>query len=167
VQARYPDAALTLVGSGPQDTMLRALAGELRLRNVTFVGRVAPSEIHRYYAEADIYIQTPSIDNMPGSVIEAFASGLPVVSTDVGGVPAILQHGVHGLLAPDNDDEGIAAHVLHLLEAPQYARALAQAAYETCRAYEWPVVRERWLATYQELAGAAARRTGVVPVEAA
>jgi glycosyltransferase involved in cell wall biosynthesis len=168
VQARYPDASLTLVGSGPQDAMLRALAGELGLRNVTFVGRVAQSDIHRYYADADIYIQTPSIDNMPGSVIEAFASGLPVVSTDVGGVPAILQHGVHGLLAADNDDDAIAAHVIHLIDRPEDARRLAAAAFDTCRGYEWPVVRERWLATYRELAAAsAARRRDLVRVEAA
>jgi glycosyltransferase involved in cell wall biosynthesis len=167
VQARYPAASLTLVGSGPQDAMLRSLAAELGLRQVTFAGRVAQSEIHRYYADADIYVQTPSIDNMPGSVIEAFASGLPVVSTDVGGMPAILQHGVHGLLAPDNDDEAIAANVIRLLEEPEYARTMAAAAFDTCRGYEWPVVRERWLATYRAVAREAASRSGVVRVEAA
>ena len=111
IQARRPDATLTLVGSGSQDASLRALAAELQLRNVTFAGRVPPSEIHRYYADADIYVQAPDIDNMPLSVLEAFASGLPVVSTNVGGVPAMLTHGVHGLLAPANDDQALAAHV--------------------------------------------------------
>ncbi len=167
VQSRYPDASLTLVGSGPHDAALRSLATELGLRNVTFVGRVPQSDIHRYYADADIYVQTPAIDNMPGSVIEAFASGLPVVSTDVGGVPAILEHGVHGLLAPDDDDAAIAAHVIHLLEHPEQARALAAAAYETCRGYEWPVVRDRWLTTYRTLAYGAAGGRDLVGIEAA
>jgi glycosyltransferase involved in cell wall biosynthesis len=167
VQAEYPEASLTLVGSGPQDAMLRALAVELGLRNVTFTGRVPQDEIHRYYADADIYIQTPSIDNMPGSVIEAFASGLPVISTDVGGVPAILQHGEHGLLAPDHDDAAIAAHVLRLLRDPQYARRLAAAAYDTCRGYEWPIIREQWLATYRSLARPTAGRGRLVGAEAA
>src|SRR6185436_17360745 len=105
IQAERPDATLTLVGSGSQDAALRAQAAALKLDHVTFAGRVPPSDIHRYYADADIYVQTPSIDNMPLSVLEAFASGMPVVSTDVGGVPSILRHRVDGLLVPDNADE--------------------------------------------------------------
>ncbi len=153
VQEKYPDASLTLVGSGSQEAMLRSLAAELQLRHVTFAGPVPHDRVHRYYAEADIYVQTPSIDNMPGSVIEAFASGLPVVSTDVGGVPAILTHGVHGLLAADDDDRTIAEHVLTLMEKPDRACAFAAAAFETCRAYAWPVVAGEWLAAYEELVG--------------
>jgi glycosyltransferase involved in cell wall biosynthesis len=151
VQAHYPDASLALVGCGSQDAMLRALTSELRLRNVAFVGLVAPADIARCYQDADIYVQTPMIDNMPGSVVEAFASGLPVVATNVGGVPAILTDGVHGLLAPDDDDEGIAARVVQLLENPELARRLAAAARETCEAYRWPVVRDGWLAAYRSL----------------
>lgn len=151
VQARYPDASLTLVGAGSQEPALRRLAGQLRARNVVFAGRVAPADIHRYYDAADIYVQAPSIDNMPLSVLEAFASGLPVVSTGVGGIPAILTHGVHGLLAPDNDDETLASHVTTLLEHPSQARALAAAARETCSAYEWPLARQGWLDAYRSV----------------
>jgi glycosyltransferase involved in cell wall biosynthesis len=151
VQAQHPDATLTLVGSGSQEAVLRARAHTLGLRHVTFAGRVAPGDIHRFYAAADIYIQTPSIDNMPGSVLEAFASGLPVVATGIGGVPTVVTHGVHGLLAPDDDDRAIASHVLRYLEDPDYARRLAAAAYERCRAYEWPVVREKWINVYRSV----------------
>ena len=148
IQARYPEATLTLVGSGSQEAALRALAAELALRQVTFAGAVPPPEIPRYYGDADIYLQTPAIDNMPLSVLEAFASGLPVVSTRVGGVPAILTDGVHGLLAPEGDDEAVAARVMELLEQPVRARRLAAAARETCARYEWPVARQGWLAAY-------------------
>jgi glycosyltransferase involved in cell wall biosynthesis len=151
VQARYPDASLTLVGDGSQGAMLQALASGLQLRNVAFVGVVPPTEISRHYAEADIYLQTPAIDNMPGSVVEAFASGLPVVATDVGGVPAILTDHVHGLLAPDNDDAAIAARVIEVLENQDEARQRAAAARQTCEAYRWPVVREGWLAVYRSV----------------
>jgi glycosyltransferase involved in cell wall biosynthesis len=153
VQAKFPDASLTLVGNGSGVQALRRLAEELRLRNVTFVGAVPPSEIAAYYAAADIYVQTPSIDNMPGSVLEAFASGLPVVATAVGGVPTILEHGRHGLLAPDNDDEAVANHVITLLGRPDYARQLAAAAHETCTGYEWSTVRDQWLAVYRSVIG--------------
>jgi glycosyltransferase involved in cell wall biosynthesis len=164
VQSRHPDATLTLVGSGSQEAALKALAAELCLRNVTFTGKVEPAEIARHYADADIYVQTPSIDNMPGSVVEAFASGLPVVATNVGGVPAILTDGVHGLLAAADDAEGIAARILHLLDHPDEARQLAAAARQTCEAYRWPVVREGWIAAYRSLLPGHPRTT---PVRAA
>lgn len=149
VQARHPGASLMVVGSGSQEASLGALARDLDLRNVTFAGRIPPTEVGGYYARADIYVQTPVTDNMPLSVLEAFASGLPVVSTRVGGVPALLTDGVHGLLAPADDDEAVAAHVLALLAAPPYARRLAAAAHEACARYEWPVVRDGWLEAYR------------------
>jgi glycosyltransferase involved in cell wall biosynthesis len=148
IQASHADATLTVVGSGSQSAPLRALAESLGLRDVTFVGAVPPDQIHRYYAEADIYLQAPHIDNMPLSVLEAFASGLPVVSTSVGGVPAILTDGVHGLLAPPDDHEAIAGHVLTLLGSPAYARQLAASAYATCAGYAWSVARQGWLSAY-------------------
>ncbi|HEY6360382.1 MAG TPA: glycosyltransferase family 4 protein [Vicinamibacterales bacterium] len=167
IQRRYPDASLTLVGGGSQDGVIRSLAASLGLRNVTFAGQVPPSHVARYYADADIYLQAPSIDNMPLSVLEAFASGLPVVSTGVGGVPAILTHGAHGLLAPDNDDEALASHVIRLLDEPELARRLASAAYETCFAYEWPVARAGWLGSYRSAMHAREGRVGRVGRRAA
>ena len=152
VQARRRDARLTLVGAGSDEAALRALARQLALRHVTFAGSVPPSEIHRYYAEADIYVQTPAVDNMPLSVLEAFASGLPVVSTAVGGVPTVLTDRVHGLLAPPDDADGIAARIIELIERPDYAKRLAAVAYETCEQYDWQNVRNLWLDVYRRLA---------------
>src|SRR3954454_1876624 len=162
IQARHPDASLTLVGTGSQAAALQSLAAELGLRQVTFVGRVPPDQIHRYYADADIYVQTPSIDNMPGSVIEAFASGASVVSTDVGGVPAILTDGEHGLLAPDDDADAVAACVCRLLAHPDEAQRMAAAARETCEAYAWSRLRTEWLSVYHAaLDGASTRAVGL------
>lgn len=151
VQARYPDATLTVVGHGSEREMLQALAQQLGLQQVTFTGAVPPDQIHRYYAESDIYVQTPSIDNMPNSVIEAYASGLPVVATRVGGVPAILTDGVQGLLAEHDDDAGVADRILTLIDQPDYARRLAASAHATCAAYEWPIVRNAWMKVYSSL----------------
>jgi L-malate glycosyltransferase len=150
VQDRLPDATLTIVGSGSQAGELKTLAASLGLRGVTFAGRVEPGQIPRYYAEADIYVQTPEIDNMPLSVLEAFASGLPVVSTAVGGVPTILEHETHGLLAPAGECRAVAAGIVRLLEEPGLARRLSRAARESCTAYTWSVVRDQWLEVYRE-----------------
>jgi len=151
VQNRYPDASLTLVGAGSQDAAIRRLAAELRLAHVTFAGRVPPDDIWRYYAEADIYLQTPDIDNMPTSVLEAFASGCPVVATRAGGVPAILTDGLHGLLVPCDDHHAAGAAMLRLLEEPALARAVADAAFETCGKYQWSSVRNQWVDLYRRL----------------
>lgn len=153
VQDRYPDAQLTLVGAGSQGEALRRLAQELRLEHVTFAGRVPPDEIWRYYAEADLYLQTPNIDNMPASVLEAFASGCPVVATDAGGVSAILTNDLHGLLVPCNDHEAAANAMLRLLEDPALARRVAGTARDSCTRYQWSSVRAQWLALYRRLVG--------------
>ena len=166
VQQRWPEASLTLVGGGADEPALRALVAQLGLRHVTFAGRVPPQAIAGFYADSDIYMQTPSIDNMPTSVLEAFASGLPVVSTEAGGVPAIVAHGVTGLLAPIADYETVGRHVLRLLDQPDYARGLAQAAYATCGSRTWPVVREQWLSAYHSVLPAAARSATVDAVNA-
>ena len=149
VQDRYPEATLTLVGAGSEDQRLRELAGELRLEHVRFVGRVAPDEIWRYYGDADIYLQTPDIDNMPLSVLEAFASGCAVVSTNAGGVPAILTSDKHGLLVDCGDYHAAAGGVLRLLADPVLAGRVTATARESCAGYQWNVVRSRWLALYE------------------
>jgi len=153
IQALYPTATLTLVGGGSQETMLRQEAAALGLQNVAFAGRIAPSHVHAYYANADIYLQAPRIDNMPLSLLEAFASGLPVVSTDVGGVPSMLRHGVDGLLVADNDADALADQVVTLLNNAALARRFAESAYRTLAAYEWPVVRDGWLQAYRRALG--------------
>ena len=152
VQARCPDLSLTLVGSGSQESALKALAADLGLRGVRFAGPVAPERITAYYAAADLYVQTPALDNMPLSVLEAAASGLPVVSTRVGGVPAVVTDRVDGLLAPDNDADAIAARIIELIERPDYAQQLAGAARDRCAQYDWRRVRDSWLAVYRGIA---------------
>lgn len=153
VLRQFPDATLTLVGSGSREPALRALASELGLAadSVRFAGRVPPDEIWRYYSEADIYLQTPDIDNMPSSVLEAFASGCAVVSTDAGGVPAILTDGVNGLLVRCGDHEAAGAQIVRLLREPDFARALTTRARDVCERYRWTVVREQWLSVYRSL----------------
>jgi len=160
IQDARPDATLTIVGAGGEERPLRQLAADLGLTGVEFAGRVDPDSIHRCYAEHDIYLQSPDIDNMPLSVLEAFASGLPLVSTNAGGVPTILQDGTHGLLAPVGDHQALADCVLRLLADPDRARQLASAAHLTCQRYQWPVVRMQWLDAYR---GAMLARTSQAP----
>jgi glycosyltransferase involved in cell wall biosynthesis len=149
VQDKYPAATLTLVGAGSEEPRLRALVTGLNLQNVRFAGRVAPSDIWRYYADADLYLQTPDIDNMPSSVLEAFASGCAVVSTRAGGVPAILTDDRHGLLVECGDHVAAAERITRLIQEPALVDRLTTAARESCDQYRWQTVRSKWLALYQ------------------
>jgi L-malate glycosyltransferase len=155
VQAKYPDATLTLVGAGTQHTALRGLAAQLGVRNVHFAGAVPPADMWRYYADADIYLQTPEIDNMPGSVLEAFASGCAVVSTAAGGVPTILTDDVHGQLVPCGDHMAAAERVIRLIENPELSQRLITQARESCERYRWSAVRALWVSLYHDTVEAA------------
>jgi glycosyltransferase involved in cell wall biosynthesis len=160
IQDRHPDAALTLVGAGTEEQRLRALVESLGLHHVYFAGAIAPDEMWRQYAQSDIYVQTPNIDNMPSSILEAFSSGLPVVATDAGGVPAILTNEVHGLLAPIGDHAAVANRVLRVLGDQALVDRMTESARETCRKYTWAVVRDEWLTLYRQLARRRSTRRG-------
>lgn len=117
--------------------------------------RVPPDEMPARYGEADIYLNAPSIDNMPGSILEAFASGLPVVSTSAGGIPYIVRDQHTGLLVAPDDHAGMAAASLRLLREPDLAVALAERAHEECHArYHWSTVGRLWLSLYRDVLAA-------------
>lgn len=151
VKDRYPGATLTLAGFGREETALRALVRSLKLEGVFFAGRVPVEEMPRYYDAADLFVQTPDVDNMPLSILQAFAAGVPVVSTDAGGVPTILQHERDGLLAPKGDHEAVAAHIVRLLEDQALAAQISEAAFASCRRYAWNAIRRQWLDVYDSV----------------
>src|SRR5690606_24493025 len=104
IRQRYPGARLSVAGSGPQEAALRALAGELGIAGaVRFTGRLDPDGIAALYRDADLMLNASIVDNMPNAVLEALASGVPVVSSRVGGVPYMLEHERTGLLVPVGD----------------------------------------------------------------
>jgi len=162
IQEKFPEARLIIAGDGSQRTMLEALARELKLEHVEFRGRVAPHKMHELYDEAHIFLNSSNIDNMPGSILESFATGMPVISTSAGGIRCIVAHEQTGLLVPRNDHDAMAAWAMHLLESPEIASSIARNAYEECAAYKWEAVREKWLAAYARLAGREASTAGSV-----
>lgn len=152
IQQALPAAQLIVVGDGPEKEKLKSLARDLRLQNIEFVGRVPLEEMPSIYDRADVYLNSPSVDNMPNSIIEAFACGLPVISTNAGGIPYIVENGRTGLLVEDNDHSGLADAALSLFEDPNLANRLITAARDEVIKYSWKNVRKEWLRTYSELA---------------
>lgn len=158
VKKDYPEARLDLVGGGPLEADIRKLVRDLNLGGVNFPGVVSRSEIGKYYDQADIFINASWLDNMPVSVIEAFGSGTPVVTTSPESMPYLVEHERTGLLSPVGDEKSLAANVVRLLRDPALAARLARNAHAESKKYTWKVVREQWVRVYlgQDLPGNAA-----------
>ena len=142
----YPEASLTVAGSGAEERRLRRLAGSLGVDGIRFVGAVSPEEMPALYDAADIFVNSSILDNQPVSVLEAFAAGLPVVSTGPGDLPSMVRHGETGLLVPQGDPAAMARAVALLLGDPERALALARRARQEAEEYSWERVRARWQA---------------------
>lgn len=153
VKKSYPEAQLDLVGNGPLEGDIRKLVRDLNLTGVNFVGVTPHPEIGKCYDQADIFINASWLDNMPLSVIEAFASGTPVVTTSPECMPYLVEHERTGLLSPVADDKALAANVIRLLRDPALASSLARNAHQESQRYTWEAVRGQWLECYRKLSG--------------
>jgi glycosyltransferase involved in cell wall biosynthesis len=152
IQDRFPEAQFVVGNDGPLRPDLESLARKLNL-NARFTGSVSQTRMAELYDAADIYVMSPIIDNMPGTVLECFASGLPVVSTAAGGVPCVAEDGRNALLTPPGSEQALALACFRLLEEPGLAFRLAQQGYQDClQRYSVNTVRDQWLQVYCSLA---------------
>lgn len=136
VKDRFPEATLAVVGDGTERPRLEELVRELDLEGaVTFHGGVDHTRMQKLYAENDIAVNASTVDNLPGTILEAYASGLPVVTTRAGGIPYMVEDGVTGLLVDVNDCNALASRVVELLENPELARSLASNGRQECEKY--------------------------------
>jgi len=152
IQKRIADASLTIAGDGSQRRALEHLARELGLQHIEFKGQVDHSQIRTLYDAADIYLNGSFVDNQPLSLLEAFACGLPVVTTNAGGIPDIVTHERSGLMIQCGDYEGLAEAALRLLDDTALAGRIVSQARAECAKYGWDAVREQWLELYETLA---------------
>lgn len=151
VQRLYPDAQLDLVGGGVLEGQIRDLVRQLNVSGVNFLGVASYKDIGRFYDRADIFVNASNLDNMPVSVLEAFASGTPVVTTDPEGMRYIVEHGRTGLLSELGDASALAQNILRVLGDSELATQLAQNAFAESSRYCWESVREQWLSVYRGL----------------
>jgi len=150
LQQRYPAAVLDVAGEGPERERLERLSGKLGLdRSVHFLGQVDNASMPSLYQSADIALNPSRVDNMPISILEALASGVPVVSTSSGGIPAMVKAGEEAELVPAGDAAAMAGAAAALWEAPERRMALREAGLRKARTFGWASVREAWRRVYE------------------
>lgn len=113
---------------------------------VTMTGSLSKETWIALAKEHTVFINTTTIDNMPVSVMEAMALGLPVVSTNVGGIPYLITDEKSGLLVPSNDAKAMADAIERLVSDPVLTEQIALAARKVVEGFDWEVVKEQWKA---------------------
>jgi glycosyltransferase involved in cell wall biosynthesis len=150
----YPQSTLTMIGPDKGDGSLqgfRSAAAELQLESrVEHAGLIKKAEVPAWLSRGDIFLNTTNVDNTPVSVIEAMACGLCVVSTNVGGIPYLLEHEVDALLVPPNDPEAMAEAVGRILSQPGLAESLSRNARHKAGQFDWQVTVPQWEALFEQ-----------------
>ena len=153
IQSEIPEARLIVAGYGREESELKKLAETLKLKNVEFVGRVENSEMPKIYDRADVFLNASLVDNLPLSFIEAFACGLPVVSSSVGGIPLLVENGETGILIEENNCRTLARETVKLMENAPLAEKIISQAFVESRKYSSEKVIELWRSFYQDFSG--------------
>lgn len=143
VQAQIPEATLTLVGSGSEHDNLIREVEEMELYHVNFTGRVDNNEIYTFLDQADIMLSSPTVDNMPVSLLEGMNAGLLVISSRVGGVPYIIKNGMTGLLFESDNHDELIEKMLWAINNQNIAKAIIQQAYSAVKTYRWDCIEEK------------------------
>jgi glycosyltransferase involved in cell wall biosynthesis len=148
IRKDYPDGRLIMVGPDKGDGSFqrtKQLVIERGLEGVVeFPGRVPKSEVPIWLNKGDIFINTTNCDNTPISVMEAMACGLCVVSTNVGGLPHLINNGRDGILVNPNDPAEMAAVVQRLLTEPSLAEKLSCHGRQKVEQFDWAKILPIW-----------------------
>jgi len=151
----FPNIHIIMIGpdkgDGSLPTML-SLANQIGVRDhIEITGKISHPEIPRYLSKGDIYINTTNYDTAPRSLLEAMANGLCVVSTDVGGIPWLVNHDVDGLLVPARDPQAMADAVKRILTEPGLSSKLSANARKKAENHDWSIILPQWEKVFTEL----------------
>ena len=146
LQKKYTNATLTMVGSDKDGSLeiTKKYANLLNL-NVTFTGKLSKKEWTNLAQNHDVFINTTHFDNTPVSVLEAIALGLPVVSTNVGGLPFLLTHQKNAFLVNDSDSSEMVHHIETIINLPNQTTEIISQAKKMVSNMDWKVVENQWL----------------------
>jgi glycosyltransferase involved in cell wall biosynthesis len=150
----YPELKVTIAGEGPERGALERQVAQLELSGcVRITGALDTGSVASLYHEADLMLNPSRADNTPNALIEAAACGVPIVSTDVGGIPYLVEHGRNAWLVASEDPEAMAAGVRLVLTDAALRDTLRVNGLVLAQSCSWETVRRRWISVYQRIAG--------------
>ena len=151
-------ARLVIFGYGDlQDELVAQVARLALAERIIFAGRIERDRLSALFAAADLFLlpsvhdHAGNVDGLPNTLLEAMATGLPIIASNVVGVPTVINDGVEGLLVPERDVTALSAAIVTLLRDPARAATLGAAARSRVeRELTWPQIAQRYLAVYRE-----------------
>lgn len=158
VSSKVPGARLVIVGDGPERPELEALAQDELGRQIVFKGAVPNSTLPRFYESANILV-APSVasaegdtEGLPVVLMEAAASGVPIIASEIGGIPDLIENGRTGLLVTPGDARSLAAAILQVLSDGELAATMAANARQVAVArHSWDFVVDQFNELFQSL----------------
>jgi len=152
VKEKISAAHLTIAGSGFEEEHLKKLAKELAIENsVTFTGRIDNKDMPALYQSADIMVNGSLVDNMPISLLESLACAIPIVSTDSGGIPQLVEHEKTALLVAAKDHTAMADALLTLINDDTKRNKIVENGLKSIEQYTWLNVKNSLLPIYNEI----------------
>lgn len=166
VRREFPDVLLLVVGPGDPQRYERQIERAELGENVRFVGPVPEELLPSYYTACDVFCAPATGGESFGIVLlEAMASGRPVVASDIRGFRFVLRHGVEGLLVERKNAEALALALVHLLADPHLRERLGKAGRQRAEQFSWPVIAQRTLAYYERLLRGVRERAAEPPMD--
>jgi glycosyltransferase involved in cell wall biosynthesis len=148
------EAALVVVGDGPDRALVHRLAATSpAVDRITLAGFVEHGRVPAVLASLDVLVLPSAYEEMGSVLTEAMAAGLPVVASDVGGIPEVVRHGETGLLVPPGDVGALAAALDLLAGDPVLRARLAAGARARSADYGWPALAARVAGVYDRVLG--------------
>jgi len=142
----YPDLTACMVGPDKDGTLKKYQGiSESQGLNIQFTGKISKNEWIKLSEDYDIFINTTNIDNTPVSLIEAMALGLPVISTNAGGIPYLISNEKNGFLVEPKDVNAMATAVKKLIQNPGMAESLSSQGRLKAEEFNWEQVKNKWL----------------------
>ncbi|MFQ5855267.1 MAG: glycosyltransferase [Anaerolineae bacterium] len=144
---------LTLVGTGDAEDALYHLAADLGVADaVTFTGFVSRDDMPAVYRQSDIFVLPSQNEGMSIALLEAIASGLPVVVTDTGGTAELVREGINGLVVPWADVPALTDALAMLVQDEQAQRRMGRESRRIVRQFSWPAVAGEYLEVCAQIA---------------
>jgi glycosyltransferase involved in cell wall biosynthesis len=138
-----PGIRLTVAGCQSSGDDVKKFFAPNAQEQVDVIPRVGREEMPRLYAEHDVFVFPSLMEGMPLTLLEAMATGMPVVTTEIPGMAEIVEDGFNGLLVQPADAAGLALAVQRLCNSSDLSKLLGQAAQDTMRRYTWEIVTRK------------------------